>query len=263
MRNILQEIKENKLQELNLRKKQRSIADLESSAVFSKKGKSISQAISDPSKNGLITEFKRQSPSKGIIRENAQVDYFIETYQNNGASAISVLHDQDYFGADKMDLKKACEIAQIPILQKDFIVDSYQIIEAKAIGADAILLIAKILEDQQIKDYIDLAHQIGLEVLLETQSQEEIERCKDLNFDLIGINNRNLINFQVDIQNSIELAKRLPSNAIKIAESGLDSPKVIKTLKENGFNGFLMGEYFMRKADPKQALCALINQLNA
>ncbi len=262
MKNILQTIKNHKIQEVKTRKTLRSITDLESTPQYKASCLSLSKSILDPSKNGLITEFKRKSPSKGVIKKQVEVKQIIDIYQHNGASAISVLHDQCFFGAYPEDLANACAIKQVPILQKDFIIDPYQIIEAKSLGADAILLIAKILETDQIKQLIQIAHQQGLEVLLETHSQQEIQRCAELDYDLIGINNRNLQDFKVDIENSILLAKMLPENAIKIAESGLENTQVVKTLKQHGFKGFLIGEYFMKQTDPKTTLQQFIRQLN-
>ncbi|MHC5361080.1 indole-3-glycerol phosphate synthase TrpC [Myroides sp. LJL110] len=261
MKTILDQIKINKLKEVEKRKQLQPTKILESSSLFSRVCKSFSKAILDPSKKGLICEFKRQSPSKGVINSNADIKDYVEIYQQNGASALSVLNDQLFFGAKVDDFTMACKYATIPILQKDFIVDPYQIIEAKSLGADAILLIAKMLTPSQVKSYTELAKQVGLQVLLETQNKQEIELFAHLPIELIGINNRNLNNFEVNIQNSIDLAGLLPKNTIRIAESGLDSPDVINQLKDNGFQGFLIGEYFMKQGNPKTALEELILNL--
>lgn len=254
MKNILQQIKNHKIKEVDKRKTDKPLHLLEKSPLFSKDCKSLSKAILDPLKTGLICEFKRKSPSKGVFNSKALVKDYVKIYQDNKASAISILNDSHFFGALENDLSTACIDAQIPILQKDFIVDPYQIFEAKSIGVDAILLIAKMLYPKQVSEFLHLAYQLGLEVILEVQNQEEIQKYTHLNPGMIGINNRNLNTFEVDIENSIRLATLLPKNTIKIAESGLSCPQVIRELKQNGFHGFLIGEYFMNQVNPASAL---------
>lgn len=258
---ILEKIKQRKLEEIKELKKIYTTSNL-LSLNSNIPSLSLKKAILDPNKNGIIAEFKRRSPSKGQINNNANLINIIKGYQQFGASAISVLFDKDFFGAEISDLPLSRAHCQIPILQKEFILDEIQIAQAKSLKADAILLIAKLLPVNRLKELANYAHTIGLEVLLETQNELEIEQHQDTSFDLIGINNRNLRTFSMDINNSINLVNQLPPQTVKIAESGIHSAAVYKKLKENGFNGFLMGEQFMKQEDPAQGLKYFINQLN-
>ncbi|MEC4112954.1 indole-3-glycerol phosphate synthase TrpC [Myroides pelagicus] len=250
MRHILETIKLHKLQEVEQRKQNTSEEQLKNGVLFKRSTISLVDKIRQANTPHIIAEFKRQSPSKGIIRNNADIVSITAGYQAQGASAVSVLNDTKFFGAKANDFITAREQLSIPLLQKDFIVDKYQITEAKAMGADLILLIAKMLPTDVLKRLAAYAHQIGLEVLLETHNEKEIKDHLTTEFDLIGINNRDLNTFRVDIANSIALSQLLPKSAIKVAESGLDDPQVVTKLYQEGFNAFLIGEYFMKASDP-------------
>lgn len=250
MKDILEKIKQHKVKEVEQRKALIPEKQLKDSPLFNRQTISLVDTIKSIQTPHIIAEFKRQSPSKGIIRQDADLLTIISGYQKQGAAAISVLHDMTFFGAIPTDLITARKQLQIPLLQKDFILDEYQITEAKYLGADLILLIAKILPPEVLKRFTAYAHELGLEVLLETHNESEIRAHRTTEFDLIGINNRDLNTFSVDIDNSIALSQLLPSQAIKVAESGIDNPQVINRLYQEGFSAFLIGEYFMKAADP-------------
>jgi indole-3-glycerol phosphate synthase len=259
--NILETIKNHKLKEVEERKSLYPTKLLEKSLYFESPCVSLKNYLSDENRSGIIAEFKRKSPSKGDINKYAQAQDVTLGYMQAGASALSVLTDETFFGAQKNDLQTARKFNYCPILRKDFIVDEYQIVEAKSMGADAILLIAKMLETTEIKQFTDFAHRLGLEVFLETHTEQEVKASNTLDVDLIGINNRNLNTFEVDIENSIRLAQMLPENMIKVAESGIESANTIRIFKQNGFKGFLIGEYFMRHSNPAQKCKELIQEL--
>ncbi|MER3499606.1 MAG: indole-3-glycerol phosphate synthase TrpC [Chitinophagaceae bacterium] len=254
--NILDEIIAYKKQEVKDRKTSMPYSALEKTNFFKRECFSLLQSLKDESKTAIIAEFKRQSPSKGIINNQANLAAVAKAYAENGAAGISVLTDEKYFGGSNDDLQKARENA-VPLLRKEFIVDEWQLVESKSIGADAVLLIASCLTPKLTRQFALLAKNIGLEVLLEIHNEQELDHVCD-EVDLTGINNRNLKNFTVDINQSIRLAKKLPAGKIKIAESGIDSVESIFLLKQNGFNGFLMGEYFMKHNDPGKAFTDFI-----
>ncbi|MCP1997372.1 indole-3-glycerol phosphate synthase TrpC [Flavobacterium sp. HSC-61S13] len=258
---ILETIKQQKIIEVRERRSLYPIKLLEQSRYFETACVSLKGYIHSEKHQGIIAEFKRKSPSKGNINVYADVEKISLGYMQAGASALSVLTDETFFGAKKQDLPTARKLNYCPILRKDFIIDEYQLIESKAMGADTILLIAKILTPAQIAQFTTLAHQLGMEVLLEIHTETEILDNIHTHADLVGINNRNLNSFEVDVENSIRLAGLLPEGVVKIAESGLESAAVIKTLKNNGFSGFLIGEYFMKTADPAAKCAALIKEL--
>ncbi|WNW00638.1 indole-3-glycerol phosphate synthase TrpC [Tenacibaculum sp. HL-MS23] len=211
---------------------------------------------------GIIAEFKRQSPSKGIINDKATILEVTEGYLDANVAAQSILTDTSFFGGTMADLLEARTVNQLrPILRKDFIVDGFQIVEAKAIGADVILLIAACLTKQELKNYGQLANDIGLEVLYEVHTQEELDKINDLDNKIIGINNRNLKTFEVDLEHSIKLASQIPNTAIKVSESGISDPRIITGLKEHGFQGFLIGETFMKTDNPGLACKEFIDQI--
>ncbi|WBX72458.1 indole-3-glycerol phosphate synthase TrpC [Tenacibaculum retecalamus] len=211
---------------------------------------------------GIIAEFKRQSPSKGIINDKATILEVTEGYLDANVAAQSILTDTSFFGGTMADLLEARTVNQLrPILRKDFIVDGFQIVEAKAIGADVILLIAACLTKQELKNYGQLANDIGLEVLYEVHTQEELDKINDLDNKIIGINNRNLKTFEVDLEHSIKLASQIPDTAIKVSESGISDPRIITGLKEHGFQGFLIGETFMKTDNPGLACKEFIDQI--
>jgi indole-3-glycerol phosphate synthase len=242
-------------------KREKSVKTLESSSHFNAPKISLKDFILHKDRSGIIAEFKRKSPSKGIINDTALVTDVTKGYDNAGASALSVLTDTHFFGGENVDVITARKTTNIPILRKDFTIDEYQIIEAKSIGANAILLIASVLTKAEIKTFTALAHSIGLEVLLEIHIENELEKYNpDIN--LVGINNRNLNTFEVDFENAIRLAKALPEQTIKIAESGISDYKNIDYLKAHGFDGFLFGENFMKTENPGIACKTFIENIN-
>ena len=256
---ILDKIIEHKKREVAEAKKRVSVAALEQSAYFRRIPFSLKSSLLDKDKTGIIAEFKRQSPSKGVINGTADVLNVTEAYTKYGASGLSVLTDENFFGGTIDDLQKA-RANQIPILRKDFIVDEYQIIEAKSIGADVILLIAACLTPQEVKHLAGVAKSLQLEILLELHNDEELQHVCDA-IDLVGINNRNLKTFEVDVENSIRLRNQLPKDKLAIAESGIENVETVVTLKVAGFNGFLIGEHFMKHTDPAIAFADYVTKL--
>ena len=213
------------------------------------------------SDSGIIAEFKRKSPSKGWIKEEGQPDIIPLSYQKNGAAALSILTDQKYFGGCDDFIRTARHSGvNIPILYKNFVIDEYQLFQARLCGASAVLLIAADLSIAECKSLLNTAHQLGLEVLLEMHSNKELEYA-GLEPDMYGINNRNLGSFVTDIENSFRLAELLPKDAVKVSESGISTPDTVKALREVGFRGFLIGENFMKTADPGSALREFIEKL--
>ncbi|MDN3677345.1 indole-3-glycerol phosphate synthase TrpC [Flavobacterium paronense] len=257
---ILDQIIASKKKEIDLKKSIVSVAQLENSDLFNKKTKSLSKSIIN-SPFGIIAEHKRRSPSKATINNSFSVEEVVKGYENAGASGISVLTDMQYFGGSLEDLLLARASVQIPLLRKEFIVDEYQLLEAKSFGADAILLIAAVLSKQEIKQLSEFAQSLALEVLLEVHNQEELEKSIMPSLDLIGVNNRNLKTFEVSLQNSIDLINHIPNDFVKISESGITTTNDIKLLRSNGFQGFLIGENFMKTDNPGKSLEQFINQL--
>ena len=258
---ILEEIIAYKKKEVSERAETHPIKLLEKSLYFQSECVSLKHYIQRDDKSGIIAEFKRKSPSKGMINEFADVEKISIGYMQAGASALSILTDSHFFGGKNEDLTIARKFNFCPILRKDFTVSEYQIIEAKSIGADAILLIAAVLTSEEIKQFTSLAHQLGLEVLLEVHTLEEIEKYIP-EIKLVGINNRNLKTFEVDFENSYKLVQQLPLDAVKIAESGISNPNNIVELKKHGFEGFLIGENFMKTASPALECKKFIEQIN-
>jgi indole-3-glycerol phosphate synthase len=256
---ILDQIIEKKLEEVAERKSYWPIDLLQSINLYNRPTLSLSAAIVDPTKTAIIAEYKRQSPSKGIINANAAVETVVEGYTQHGASGVSVLTDTPFFGGSTEDMISARKY-NIPLLRKEFIIDAYQVHEARAMGADAILLIAACLTPQQVQDLAGLARELGLEVLLELHDASELAHVHS-SVQLVGVNNRNLKNFEVNLQHSIDLCKLIPNNYLKIAESGIDGTETIRTLKQEGFNGFLIGERFMKHADPTIAFAQFVHQM--
>lgn len=212
------------------------------------------------STSGIIAEFKRKSPSKGWIKEEGRADVIPASYSENGASAISILTDEKYFGGNPRFVRVARPMVTCPILRKDFIVDEYQLYQAKAIGADAVLLIAADLQWSECRLLAKKAHELELETLLEVHSEAELEYVGD-NIDMVGVNNRNLGTFHTDVQNSYRLASLLPKDYVLVSESGISHPQTVRELREAGFRGFLIGETFMKTPDPGQALHDFIAQV--
>jgi indole-3-glycerol phosphate synthase len=213
------------------------------------------------SDTGIIAEFKRKSPSKGWINEAATADKVPISYQENGAAAISILTDSHFFGGSNVYVRTAiASKVRIPVLYKNFIIDEYQIYQAKVCGASAILLIAACLTKEQCRQFITKAHELELEVLLEMHNEEETEYA-ELEPDMYGINNRNLGTFETDVNNSFQLIERLPAEGVKVSESGISDPDTIRQLRACGYKGFLIGETFMKEADPGLALKNFIAQI--
>lgn len=257
---ILEKIIAHKFKEVEERKALFPVKTLEKREFFENKTFSLKEFLLKADKSGIIAEFKRKSPSKGIINPNVEVEDVTSGYVKAGASALSVLTDINFFGGSDEDLIKARKINACPILRKEFIVDEYQIVEAKSIGADAILLIAACLTKERIVQLARFAKSFGLEILLELHGEDEFDKITS-EVELTGINNRNLKTFVVDIEQSKKFAAKIPDNFVKIAESGIDSVEVIKDFKQQGFKGFLMGEYFMKTADPGKACAEFIRKL--
>lgn len=238
------------------------IKKLVESPKFKRTPISLKKALLEIGSTGIIAEFKRQSPSKGIINDKVSVTDVTNGYLDANVAAQSILTDTSFFGGTIADLMEARIVNQIkPILRKDFVVDGFQIVEAKAIGADVILLIASCLTSQELKNYGNLATDLGLSVLYEVHTQEDLDKINDLDNKIIGINNRNLNTFQVDLEHSIKLANQIPDSCIKVSESGISDPKIITGLKEFGFQGFLIGENFMKEENPGEACQDFINQI--
>ncbi len=260
--NILDKIVIAKREEVQQTKELYPVKLLEKSIYFPTNPLSLSGYLLRPELSGIIAEFKRRSPSKGIINAYAKPEDVGLGYMKAGASALSVLTDKAFFGGSNEDLIAARKVNYCPILRKDFIIDEYQILEAKSIGADAILLIAAILTKAEIKQFADLAHSLGLEVLLELHGEEELEKLYD-GIKLVGINNRDLRDFSVDIKSSLNIGRLLPDTVVKVSESGISQAENIQVLREAGFQGFLIGEAFMRQDNPAKACRNFISQVKA
>ena len=258
--NILEKIVAQKRIEVGERKSLIPTALLEKSIYFNSPTVSLKSYLLRKDKSGIIAEFKRKSPSKGNINKYAKVDEVTLGYMQSGASALSVLTDEQFFGGSDHDLKQARKLNYCPILRKDFIIDEYQIIEARSIGADAILLIASVLSKEEIIRFSDLAKKLSLEVLLEVHNEKELEKIPNEEV-LIGVNNRNLETFEVSLQNSIDLFSKLPNSVVKVAESGIKTPEDIALLKSVGYNGFLIGEQFMKTPNPSNACRTFIDAI--
>jgi len=250
---ILDKINAHKLKEIEQAKKAVPVSELEKSLYFERETLSARKSILDKSKSGIISEFKRQSPSKGLINGVVKPEIVAAGYEKAGASCISVLTDKEFFGGTKEDLLAVRPNVNIPVLRKDFILDEYQILEAKSWGADLILLIAASLDYAQVEHLAKFAKSLGLEVLMEVNNIQELELCCEY-LDIVGVNNRNLKTFEVDIANSIELFNFIPNEFVRISESGINQPENLVKLKQYGFDGFLMGEAFMKTDDPAEAL---------
>ena len=260
--NILEQIVAFKKQEIAKIKSEVSLEKLVKSPAFKRTPLSLKEALVEKGSTGIIAEFKRQSPSKGIINATSTIQEVTEGYLNANVAAQSSLTDTRYFGGTMVDLMTARTLNSVrPILRKDFVVDAFQIVEAKAIGSDAVLLIAACLTKEELKNYGKLATELGLSVLYEVHSQEELDKISDLDGKIIGINNRNLKTFEVDLEHSIALAAQIPASCVKVSESGISNPRIISGLKEYGFQGFLIGENFMKTDNPGRACRQFIDQI--
>jgi len=250
--NILEQIIANKAIEVAERKKLVSIDELIKKENFSRKAISLKNNLLQ-SDTGIIAEFKRKSPSKGWINAGANAGEIPAGYCSAGASGISILTDEKYFGGACADIITARPMVTCPILRKEFMIDEYQIYEAKALGADLILLIAAALTTKQTEELARKARELGLEVLLEVHDEQEIGQANEF-VDMLGVNNRSLKTFAVDIQTSFDLAEKIPGNFVKVSESGISQAQSVIDLRKAGYKGFLMGENFMKESDPALAL---------
>lgn len=259
--NILDKIVLRKKEEVALAKSKVSIKELSSSIYFERQPYSFRQFMLDEKCTGIIAEFKRRSPSKGVINDHSTVEEVTTAYAAAGASALSVLTDTDFFGGQQADVLKARAVNNIPILRKEFIVDEYQLLEAKAMGADIILLIAAVLTPKEIITLTATAKSLGLNVLLEVHNLEELKRSICQGLDAIGVNNRNLNDFSVNIQTSFDLVNQIPDEFMKISESAISEPQTIIQLKQAGFQGFLIGENFMKTSNPGLAMKQFVDEI--
>lgn len=259
--NILEEIIDYKKKEVKNRKELYPVKLLEKSIHFDAPVVSLKKYLLRKDKCGIIAEIKRKSPSKGIINNNISIERISIGYMQAGASALSVLTDKKYFGGSNEDLKQARRFNFCPILRKDFIIDEYQLIEAKSIGADAVLLIAAALKPEEILDLSRQAQSLGLEVLMEIHNEDELEINIPETVDIIGVNNRNLKTFVTDIETSVALSGKIPDEYMKISESGIHKPEDIIYLREHGYQGFLMGEHFMKQGRPEKGCADFISKL--
>lgn len=258
--NILDKIVTDKRNEVAAKKSCLTMDFLLKSPFFERETVSLTKSIIKGS--GIIAEFKRRSPSKQVINQSSNVIDVVKGYEIAGACGISVLGDTKYFGGALDDLLQARNTVNIPILRKEFIISDYQIYEARAFGADAILLISSILTENEIEAFSKLAKDLRMDVLLEIHNEQELQKS-DLTFvDIVGVNNRNLKTFEVSLDTSKSLSPLIPKNKIKISESGISSIASIKELKEYGFQGFLIGENFMKTNDPAQAAIDFLHKLN-
>jgi len=256
---ILDDIIAAKKREVENRKVSVPVKELEQMPLFDRATASLKNTLTDAALTGIIAEFKRRSPSKGVINGHSEVEEVTRAYEHYGASGISVLTDTDFFGGYLDDLLRTRSV-QLPLLRKDFIIDDYQLIEAKAFGADVILLIAACLNKSEIRSLSAAATKLGLEVLLEVHHESELDHiCEGI--EIVGINNRNLQTFHVDLEHSARMAGRLGNGVLKVAESGIRSAEDLAYLRSEGFDGFLIGERFMKENDPAEAFASFIKSI--
>jgi indole-3-glycerol phosphate synthase len=256
--NILEKIVEYKRKEIAERKSLYPVKLLENSIYFNTPIVSLSQYLRREDRVGIIAEIKRRSPSEEMINEFVDIEQTSIGYMQAGASALSILTDNHFFGGSNKDLTAARKFNYCPILRKDFIIDEYQIIESKSIGADAILLIAACLAPDECNRLARFAQSIGLEVLLEVRSKAEIDSHLGNNVNVVGVNNRNLDDFSITLDTSLELVKHIPETLARVSESGISNPSSVVKLKNAGFDGFLVGTHFMRQAHPEIACSSFI-----
>ncbi len=259
---ILEKIIKDKRQEVALRKALIPVNQLEQSVLFDRSKNSLKSRLKS-STTGIIAEHKRRSPSKAIINQNLNVQDIAKGYQDAGVCGMSVLTDMKYFGGSLDDLLTARASCNLPLLRKEFIIDPYQIIEAKAYGADVILLIAAVLSRTEIQTLSECAQQLDLEVLLEVHNEEELHKSIMPSLDMIGVNNRNLKTFEVDLKHSTILSTLIPDEFVKVSESGISSTETIKMLQPFGFKGFLIGENFMKTNNPGESATQFIQKLKS
>lgn len=258
--NILDKIVADKRKEVYLKKSIIPVSQLEQSVLFGRKGNLLASVLRK-SGTGIIAEYKRRSPSKGTINQNINIGQAAIGYENAGVCGMSMLTDIKYFGGSLEDLILARASVTLPILRKEFIIDEYQIVEAKAHGADVILLIAAVLTKTEIKTLSELAKSIGLDVLLEVHNEEELQKSIMPSMDMLGVNNRNLKTFEVNLDISKRLSSLIPNDFVKVSESGISTIKAIQDLKQFGYQGFLIGENFMKTENPGKSASEFINKL--
>ena len=262
MTNILDKILITKVLEVNQAKSIKSIDEIKDEINETSKPRDFIGAIKDKHQNSLpavIAEIKKASPSKGVIRPNFNPDSIAKSYELGGAACISVLTDQEYFQGDPSYIEAVKNNCSLPVLRKDFIIDSYQVYESRALGADCILLIASALNIDELKKFESIANDLGMSVLVEAHNEEELQKSILLDTPLVGINNRNLKTFEVSLNTSIDLVSRIPNNRIPITESGIFKHSDIKLMNDNKIFTFLVGEAFMRDDNPGQSLKKLIS----
>lgn len=257
---ILSKIVRDKRQEVAFKKQLIPIKQLEASALFERKTVSLAQALR-ASDSGIIAEHKRRSPSKSVINNTLSVYDVATGYEDAGVSGMSVLTDGKYFGGSLDDLILARACVKMPLLRKEFIIDEYQLLEAKAHGADVILLIAAILSQNKIKSLSEFAKSLDLDVLLEVHNEEELQKSIMPSLDMLGVNNRNLKTFKVSLETSKDLADKIPTDFVKVSESGISSIAAIKELRPYGYKGFLIGENFMKTDQPGRSAKTFIDNL--
>lgn len=258
--NILDKIVVDKRKEVDLKKSLIPASQLEQSVLFGRNGESLTSALRK-SDTGIIAEHKRRSPSKGTINQNTNVGQVAISYENAGVCGMSVLTDIKYFGGSLEDLLLARTSVTMPLLRKEFVISEYQILEAKAHGADVILLIAAVLTKTEIKTLSELAKSIGLDVLLEVHNKEELQKSIMPSLDMLGVNNRDLKTFKVSLETSKKLATLIPNDFVKVSESGISTIEAIQDLKQFGYQGFLIGENFMKTDNPGKSAAEFINKL--
>lgn len=261
MLDILSEIIANKREEVAHQKERLPLSEIERRLATAADIPfySMKDAL-ESSKSGIIAEFKRRSPSKGWLFQSANVNEVTKAYESAGASVLSVLTDEKYFGGTMDDLRQATGGVKIPVMRKEFIVDEYQLFEAKLAGASAVLLIAAAITKEECKRFSELARQLRLEVLLELHDEQEVDHVGPLN-KLVGINNRNLGSFVTDLQKSFRMVDLLPKEAVWISESGISDAGIVKELRDAGYRGFLIGEHFMRSGHPGESLKEFIDSV--
>lgn len=256
-KDILQEIIDHKKQEISVKKTKIDLLEQKGKISHLANTKNFTQAIVNQIKTGkpaIIAEIKKSSPSKGIIRENFNPIEIAKSYEKHGATCLSILTDHKFFQGRDLDLIEVKKNTTLPVLRKDFLIDEYQIYESRYLGADCILLIAAVLNDNDLAKFTDLAQELNLSVVVEIHDALELERALKLNTPLIGINNRNLRTFKTDLQTTINLIKNIPDNKIIITESGIHTKKDVEKMRENNVHTFLIGETLMRADDPGEKL---------
>jgi len=260
--NILETIVEHKREEIAERKRKLKVSALSDMEYFHRQPLSLTKSLRQCERFSIIAEIKRSSPSAGSIAKNISPEKLAQEYQSNGAAGISVLTDERFFSGTLKDLTCVRESISIPLLRKDFIINDYQLFEAKAYGADAVLLIAAILEQSQLHELFAASKELGLECLVELYEQQEIDKLDFDSMNLIGINNRDLRTFTVDLNHSIEIAKLLPHNVTIVSESGIQSSSDLKKLKDVNIHAALIGEFLMKSEQPGYALKQLLQEVN-